>query len=99
IDYDNAEDFDFSGAVGAYGQLVAANFSKKVSEEYEKEMGKDASFDNTKYSVIQLEIFKTIKSKNIKNALARDVAYGINPANEQSETIYKELMASVTDDS
>lgn len=98
-DYDNAEDFDFSGAYGAYGQLVTADFSKKVSEEYEKEVGKDASFDNTKYSVIQLEIFKTIKSKNIKNALARDVAYGINPTNEQSEAIYNELMANVTDES
>jgi thiol-disulfide isomerase/thioredoxin len=98
IDYDNAEDFEFSGVNGAYGQLVANNFSKKVGEIYDKEVGENASFDRAKYDAIQLKIFKTIKTQSIKNGLAPNISYGINPANEMSEELYKELMANITDE-
>ena len=98
IDYDNAEDFEFSGVNGPYGQLVANNFSKKVGEIYDKEVGENASFDRAKYDAIQLKIFKTIKTQSIKNGLAPNISYGINPANEMSEELYKELMANITDE-
>src|SRR5690606_13506248 len=98
IDYDNAEDFEFSGVNGTYGQLVANNFSKKVGEIYDKEVGENASFDRAKYDAIQLKIFKTIKTQSIKNGLAPNISYGINPANEMSEELYKELMANITDE-
>lgn len=98
IDYDNAEDFDFSGANGAYGQLVANNFNKKVDEIYNKEVGENDSFNDKIYYKTSLKVFKDIKSQNIKNALAKTVAYGISPANEMSEDLYKELMANVTDE-
>src|SRR5690606_17781133 len=45
-----------------------------------------------------LKIFKTIKTQSIKNGLAPNISYGINPANEMSEELYKELMANVTDE-
>lgn len=98
IDYDNAEDFEFSGVNGPYGQLVANNFSKKVGEIYDKEVSENASFDRAKYDAIQLKIFKTIKTQSIKNGLAPNISYGINPANEMSEELYKELMANITDE-
>src|SRR5690606_24604138 len=98
IDYDNAEDFEFSGVNGAYGQLVANNVSKKVGEIYDKEVGENASFDRAKYDAIQLKIFKTTKTHSIKNGLAPNISYGINPANEMSEELYKELMANITDE-
>jgi len=98
IDYDNAEEFEFSGVYGPYGQLVSADFEKRVNEEYKKEVEDESIFDEIKYSQALLKIFKTIKSQNIKNALATEIAYGINPANEMSETIYNELMANVSDE-
>jgi thiol-disulfide isomerase/thioredoxin len=98
IDYDDASVYDFSGMYGPYAQLVSANFDKKVGEEYEKEVGKDTPFDEQTYYKKSVEVFKTIKSQNIKNSLAQKVAYGINPANEMSEELYKELMANVTDE-
>jgi len=98
IDYDDASAFDFSGMYGPYAQLVSANFDKKVEEEYEKEVGKDTPFDELTYYKKSVEVFKTIKSQNIKNSLAQKVAYGINPANEMSEELYKELMANITDE-
>ncbi|MFA7444505.1 MAG: TlpA disulfide reductase family protein [Flavobacteriaceae bacterium] len=98
IDYDNASDFDFSGAFGPYGQLVSANFAKKVGEEYKKEVGEGASFDDSLYGKASLKVFKTVKSQSIKNMLAKEVAYMINPANEMSEELYNEIMANLTDE-
>ncbi|MGE4346441.1 MAG: TlpA family protein disulfide reductase [Flavobacteriaceae bacterium] len=99
IDFDNAEEFEFSGAFGSYGQLISANFDKKISEEYKKEVEEDAIFDEAIHNQTSLKVFKTIKSQNIKNAIAKTVAYGINPANEKSEELYNEIMANVTDES
>lgn len=96
IDFDNADDFNFSGKYGAYGMLVSDNFDKKIIEEYDKIMGEDESYNEEVLNEVALKVFKAIKSQNIKNSLAREVAYGINPVNEKSEELYNELMANVT---
>lgn len=95
IDLDNADEFNFSTA---YRQLVSADFEKKVREEYNKEVGEEEKYNEEKANEVTLKIFKTIRSQNIKNFLARDVAYGINPAYEKSEELYNELMSSITDE-
>lgn len=93
IDFDNADDFNFSAS---YRQLTSTNFDKKVAEEYNKIMGEDESYNEEVSNEATLKVFKAIKSQNIKNSLARQLAYGINPANEKSEELYNEIMANVT---
>lgn len=93
IDFDNSDDFNFSTS---YRQLASTNFDKKVAEEYNKIMGEDEEYNEEVSNEATLKVFKAIKSQNIKNSLARQLAYGINPANEKSEELYNEIMANVT---
>ncbi len=89
IDLDNAKDFDNSTA---YRALVQLHFNKKIEEE----MGKE--YNEEKYNAASLNIFKNIKSQNIKNSFAKNLSYSISPSNAQAETLYNEIMASVTDE-
>src|SRR5690606_32370846 len=86
IDFDNAEDYNFSTS---YRQLVSSNFDKKISEEYEKEVGEE--YNEEKVIEIISRNLKTIKSSNIKNDLARNLTYYINPSNSKSEKLYNDL--------
>src|SRR5690606_6335643 len=79
-----------------YRQLVSSNFDKKISEEYEKEVGEE--YNEEKVIEIISRNLKTIKSSNIKNDLARNLTYYINPSNSKSEKLYNDLMSIVTDE-
>ncbi|WP_306350248.1 TlpA family protein disulfide reductase [Flavobacterium sp. '19STA2R22 D10 B1'] len=87
MNLDNEADYDFSNS---YKQIVSSNFYKKVEKEMKSE--------NDKFSPIALPLLKTIKSQNIKNALAKELSYEIAPSNDNAEALYKDLMAISTND-
>ena len=88
-DFENAEDFNFSTP---YRSLVNDNFYKKVEEE----MGDEQTPE--KYYEALFTTFKTVKTQNIKNSLARVVAQAISSSNNNSEEIYNYLQNNITDE-
>jgi len=96
IDLDNAEDFDTSIN---YRDLVTEFFQKEVQKKYQKQI---EELEEYNYYQIQgdiaLELFKTKKSQNIKNHLARVLNRYINLSNDKSEILYNELISNITDE-
>jgi len=96
IDLDNADDFDASIN---YRTLVTEFFQKEVQKEYEKQI---EELEEYNYYQIQgdiaLELFKTKKSQNIKNHLARVLNRYISLSNDKSEILYNELISNITDE-
>ena len=80
VNLDNEKDFYFSNA---YKQIVSSKFYEEVE--------KNTKSEEDKLSDIALPFLKKIKSQNIKNALATDLAYDISPANEKSQQLFDEL--------
>ncbi len=90
IDFDNAEDFNFSIA---YRQLVSSNFNKKVQEQTETQS------DSTKtYYDFVLAQVNAVKSQNIKNDLAESNSYAVSLSNEKMEETYNGLLTASTDE-
>jgi thiol-disulfide isomerase/thioredoxin len=88
IDFDNADDFNFSAS---YRILVQINFDSSVQREMDKE-------EKTDFYETSLMKLKAIKSQNIKNEIASSLSYHVNLSNEKMEDFYKELLASSTDE-
>ncbi len=86
IDFDNADDFNFSSA---YRNLVESNFQDNVQ---------NAVNGGADYYETLLSSFKAKKSQNIKNALAKNLSYEISPSNKKIEEFYKELSSGITDE-
>lgn len=86
IDFDNADDFTFSSA---YRNLVESNFQDNVQ---------NAVNGGADYHETLLSSFKAKKSQNIKNALAKNLAYEISPSNKIIEKFYSELSSGISDE-
>lgn len=86
INYDNAEDFDFSMP---YRQLTLTHYN----EEIQKEAEKSGNFHD-----VILAKLKTVKSQNIKNELAASFSYEVGLFNDKMESFYKELLSVSTDE-
>src|SRR5690606_31915891 len=78
IDFDNADDFNFSAS---YRILVQSNFDSSVQREMEKE-------EKTDFYETSLMKLKAIKSQNIKNEIASSLSYHVNLSNEKMEDFY-----------
>jgi len=88
LDLDNALDFDNSDS---YKGLVMGDVQKKAIEATKKD-------STLTFAMSFINQIKGLKSDNIKQALLPNVAREIKAGNDESDAIYKELMAITTDD-
>lgn len=86
IDFDNAADFDFSIP---YRQLVLTHFDDEIQKEAEK---------NGNFHDVIITKIKSLKSQNIKNALAESFSYEVALSNQKMESFYNELLSISTDE-
>lgn len=91
-DLDNATDYNFSTT---YRRIVSSRFSATMMDEYNQlEDGSVSDYYN-----IGLKKLRDFQSQNIKDNLAKNIAYGISPSNDNSEAMYNELMSIISDES
>ncbi|PKV52705.1 thiol-disulfide isomerase/thioredoxin [Aquimarina sp. MAR_2010_214] len=84
---DNAEDYEKSNA---YRRLSSDVFYR-ISQE-------KAAKDSISMDKAMMENLAQIKSKNIKNAFIKNIAYQVSPRNENAAELYDMLMAVSDDD-
>ncbi len=84
---DNAEDYEKSSA---YRRLSSDVFYR-VSEE-------KATKDSISMDKAMMENLAQIKSKNIKNAFMKNIAYQVSPRNDNAAELYDMLMAASDDE-
>ncbi|PHS10360.1 MAG: thioredoxin [Kordia sp.] len=87
LDLDNALDFDSSDA---YKGLVMGDIQGKATEATEKD-------STLSFAMSFINQIKGLKSDNIKQALLPNVAREIKAGNDESDAIYKEIIAIATD--
>jgi len=88
LDLDNALDFDNSDS---YKGLVMGDIQGKAVEAIEKD-------STLSFAMSFINQIKGLKSDNIKQALLPNIAREIKAGNDESEAIYKEVMAIATDE-
>lgn len=86
INYDNAEDYNFSSA---YRDLVQFNFDESVQDEVEK---------GGKNEDVLISKLKTIKSENIKNDLVEKSSYYVSLSSENLDGMYNAFLSLSTDE-
>lgn len=86
INYDDQNLYNFSNY---YRYLVQGNFQNQIQKAV------DGGEDYYKKS---LDLFKSIKSQNIKNDIGQNLAYEISARNPLMEEYYKEIQNASTDE-
>ncbi len=84
---DIAEDFNSSNA---YKRLSTSIFYR-ISEE-------KADNDSISFSKALMDNLATVKSKNIRNSLIKNIAYEVSPENENAAELYSLLMETSEDE-
>jgi len=87
LDLDNSLDFDNSDS---YKGLVMGDVQGKATEATEKD-------STLTFAMSFINQVKGLKSDNIKQALITNIAGEIKAGNDESDAIYKEVMAITTD--